>query len=391
MCYKKIIIFLIFILPIILISLAGCDSSEIDSTPTSLPTVTVTTSTSVPTPTPSATPTGTSPAPISTPTLTLTPSPTHAPIASRVIISRAPKLGETAELTSYLEIDSKTFNDSEDPKRELEGARIWTEFYWTDIHGSYSTAKQAVQVPESDALISGDLTWQGDATQIKDVTLHSTIQLPREGVWDIRVFFAGATVQPYGPFNHVKVAVTRDAAAIMGTLEFKSGPLAYLGGFPYGAAAGGEAVPNELRPVIMELDISKAPLMGEEAVVTCRIVSLHDVTDFSATIIFLKNGVQVPGENLMVQGSLGWTGDLKQGQPVEFSATITFHDEGSWEIIASGNSLDNEINHISGSGDILGMTIQNNLSFFGFMEHPTPTPTEPTRYPTPTATAVLQR
>jgi hypothetical protein len=299
----------------------------------------------------------------------------NQPIRSHLSISSAPKLGETAELSFMSNVDASLLRDYDQDKLDnLANAQARVEFYWTDIHGSYSEAKHSVQVPASEILGDRYLNWAGNALQSKDIALKNTIQFPREGIWDIRGFFSGMSGSTQYPVDHVKIAVTRDAAAIMGTPEFKSCPLAYLGGFPYGAAAGGEAVPNELRPVIMELNISKAPLVGEEAVVTCRIDSLHDVTDFSAQVIFwLKNEksfLKIPVEQVLVDGDLGWTGDLKQGQPVEFSATVKLPEYGYWDIYAYGNSLENESNHMDGHADNIYMTVGNELSYFSSETRP---------------------
>ena len=361
MSYKKTALLFLFVLPIILIYLPGCESTE--TSPTEV--------TSTPTESPSST---------LSPTPDMSPQPTKDYLGRSLTINPPPKLGQTAELTFTLgTINPYDFSN----RQSLVNARAWVEFYWTNTQGSYSEAKQSVPVPLNEVLVGGNLIWEGNALTTSTIKLNSTIQLPREGVWKIMGFFSGEGWGKPADYR-LEVAVTKDAAAIMSAPDFKSGPLAYLGYVAYGEGSG-KTMDEVTAPFIVELDISKAPRMGEEVVVTCHINSLHDVPDFSAEIVFFKHGIQISREALQVQGSLEWAGDLKQGQPVEFSASIKFPEEGEWEIRAGGNSLENEKNHRDGSADILQITVGNDLSFFGFRhDHEKPSTGTGTQYPTVT-------
>jgi len=370
--YKKIAILLLCILPIILLSLPGCESTEIS-----------------PTPTISASPTETTPTPTESPNITPSPTPDMSPQPTKDYLGRSltinppPKLGQTAELTFTLgTINPYDFSN----RQSLVNARAWVEFYWTNTQGSYSEAKKSVPVPLSEVLVSGNLSWEGNALTTSSITLHSTIQLPREGVWKIMGFFSGEGWSKPADYR-IMVAVTKDAAAIMGATDFKSSPVAYLGNFSYGLI-GTRTLDEITAPVIVELDISKAPRVGEEAILNCRITSLHDVPDFSAKVNFFKDGIKTSGDNLLVQGSLEWFGDLKHGQPVELSASIKFPEEGNWEIRGGGNSLENEANHRGGYADILQITIEDDLSFFGF-RHDHEKPSTISGAPYVTATPIM--
>ena len=195
--YKKIAILFLFILPSILLSLPGCDSSKTHSRPTAGTLIEAS-----PTPSESASPAETSPTPtpVLTPTVapsTSTPTPIgdNVDIAFQVAVSPAPKLGETAELVfSVLFPPNPIFHRIPD-ERSLVHSRAWVEFYWTNTQGSYSEAKKAVPVPLSEVLVSGDLSWEGNAGGMVGtggtINLLSKVQLPREGVWKIKGFFSG--------------------------------------------------------------------------------------------------------------------------------------------------------------------------------------------------------
>lgn len=293
---------LLLVLAIILLLIPSCNGTETDSPPTS-------------------------------------PGEPAGPYEIILSLSPLPKLGETAELIFITKI-----NFLPGPEY-LANARAWVEFSYANTKGSYSEAKYAVPVPLDEVLVDGELTWEGNAIGIMPLELTGTIQLPREGVWKITGYFSGEDWEK--PFKKERrIAVTEDAAAIIGTEDFKSGPLGYLDNFNYGH--GVKRVPDErFDPVILELDISKVPRVGEEVILTCRILSMIDAPDYSVQISFTRrledNSIlKIPGDSLLVDGNLKWEGDLKKDEPVEFSASIKFPEDGDWEIMALGDCPTND-------------------------------------------------
>jgi hypothetical protein len=293
-------------------------------------------------------------------------------------LSNPPKIGETAELefTAYLEYFTWVFykNNAQDSAK----IHMWIEFTWANTKGSYSEAKYAVQVPREDVRVNGDMNWVGNAFQENhNVKLHSTIKLPREGVWEITGYLTGEGKDPsafYGtkeePFTEkIRLAVAQNSAAVWGSNEMYFSPLAHLMNFDYGQMSK-RILSESQNPVIQELDISRTPRTGEEAVLTCYIYSLAENQDFSTQITFRKrtdgdNTERIPGDILLVAGTLIWKGDLKKDEPAQFSATIKFPKEGDWQIHADGNYPKSSK---LGFYDDIRMKITNNRGSFGWGE-----------------------
>jgi hypothetical protein len=261
-------------------------------------------------------------------------------------------------------------------------ARAWVEFRYANIKSSYSEAKYAVSVSQEEVLVSGDLTWEGNPLDIGDnLELRGEIKLPREGIWEITGYIeaegSGSSIIDKLFQEQIRVAVTKDAAAVMGTREFISGPLAYLDNFSYGRVSGRMVPDEQFRPTILEIDISRVPGIGEEALVSCTIRSLYDVSDYTAEFSFIRRTdenpyLKVPGDSLLVSGNLKWEGDLKPDEPAEFSATIRLPEGGDWRIQVLGDNPRNPGNLI---GDGLNMNISGNIRSFGWEERPSRTRT----------------
>ena len=247
----------------------------------------------------------------------------------------------------------------------LENSRIDLEFYWTNIHGSYSEAKRAELIPIEEVLVSGETTWEGNTSTNPSITLHSQIKLPREGIWKIKAAFS--TYEEVQLTEKLKVAVAEGTSGIMNTKEFSSNPLAYLANFSYGEVS--EHYLDELHPVFIDLDISKAPRVGEEVVLTYRIESLDEVADFSTQFVVYKRTEgnaeeRIPGDSIITAGSPAWTGDLVPGEPIIVTSTITFPEEGDWKI---GVRRDQGIYF-----DYIWINVTNTRGSFGWEERKPP-------------------
>ena len=284
-------------------------------------------------------------------------------------LSHIPKTDETAELTFSIALNFYTqFNEI---NRSEARVQAWIEFTYANIYGSYQEAKYAVQVPLEEVLVSGELSWEGNPFDYQDsvLPLVGTIHLPREGIWEIKAYLKGEGFDNHYMLETFKdstrIAVTKDAAAVIGSIENDLGPLFYLSKFPYGKPY--RPIPDELlRPVIVELDISRAPLVNEEAVLNCYVTSLYNVSDFDINITFRirqdgNKTDKVSGEHILINGDLSWSGKLSKDFPTQFSSTIKFPWKGDWWIHVQGNYPTSE--H-AGFADDIRIHVTSDLSYF---------------------------
>lgn len=99
-------------------------------------------------------------------------------------------MGETAELTFTVRIQTLDIGTLGVSESSLKKSRAWVDFYRTNIQGSYSEAKHTVLIPLKEVVVSGETTWEGNAL-FGYIELHSRIQLPQEGLWKIEGCFSG--------------------------------------------------------------------------------------------------------------------------------------------------------------------------------------------------------
>ena len=301
------------------------------------------------------------------------------PIEIDLSLSRPPRMGETAELDFSVLIRNAAYYDI-DPQ-SLENARAWVEFSYADTKGSYSEARRAVPVPLDEALVSGELYWEGNAVENEKIELHGTVQLPREGVWIITGYFSvEGWERPME--NCVSVAVTENVAEFMGYYfgspkyilarifnYFTGRSLNYLNYLPYGRGSQ-RTLDEKFSPTVLELDIHKIPEAGEEVRISCRIKSLVNVIDYSAEIKFgrrLSDGsiVEIPADTLLVDGDLEWAGYLRKGRPVEFSADVIFPENGDWRVQVFGRHPEKPRLLMT---DTMKMHIHGNKGYYGWSE-----------------------
>ena len=301
------------------------------------------------------------------------PAPTDLPYRtdSTLTLSSVPKLGETVDLTFTIKVVRS--DDRYQPSAGLARSKAWVDFYWTNTKGSYSEAYSSVQIPAEQAIVSGEFPWNGSYQG--GLTLHGKIKPPREGIWNIVGNFKGEGWLA-GAGAEIRLAVADGAAAIMGTEDFKTGPLAYLGNLTY---EGGVSPPVfSPDPVSLGLDISKAPRPGEEVTLSCRIASAIDVPDLSIQWYFLRrlgdNTQEIPAAELVSSVDLSWKTDVKKGEAVVFSTTIKFPTEGDWEVAAAAKS---GTRILSSSEHRMRISITSTRSYFGWVERSAPRITIP--------------
>jgi hypothetical protein len=291
-----------------------------------------------------------------------TPSATTTPgrIDRGLTLSQPPVLGKTVDFTFI--VDVVELYEKSYPKEGLARSKAWIDFYWTNIHGSFSEAYSPVQIPSEEVVIGGDLPWEGSYTD--KLTLHGKIKLNREGIWSIRARFTGEGWS-HATGAEIEVAVADGTAAIMGTEDFNNGPLAYLRANSYAGGVVGPTKPGGTYSVSLGLDISKPPRPGEEVTLSCRITSVIDIRDVSIVWSFYKGKDKIPETEILSSEDLNWKTDIKKDVPVVFSTTIKLPSEGNWDIAAVGKE---GTKYLTGSGHRLKITITSTRSYFGWIQ-----------------------
>jgi hypothetical protein len=295
------------------------------------------------------------------------------PIYFNVELSPLPLPGETADWLFRIEVKELSLFERVrgffGPAEGLVNSRAWFTVRWAGINVSYSEARSYQEVPLEEVVISGNTSWEGDATVNRIIELRSTIRLPREGFWIFEGCFTGENwVNTLTPAKYIAVA---DGISMnsWGHNVFQNTPVAYLGLFDYGTS--GHIPPTEKYPVCLELDISKPPLSGEEVVITSRVSSPYiDVEDCTGYYKFYKREKdntypRIPGSDLLVSGDLEWTLDVIKDEIRESSAVIKFPEPGEWEIRVSGSYPARPMS-MGGFYDEIKFTITKDKAYYGW-------------------------
>jgi len=243
-------------------------------------------------------------------------------------LSKAPKVGETAELTM-------TVTTRPDPRIGLGHGRAWLAFSRVDTSGSYRNYKESIRgvniSPEA-VLTRGNVNWEGRATTDAPLVFQTTVRFPEAGIWEVTGYFQ-RDGRSHPTFGSIKLAVESDRAGIYGSEAYLTGELEWMKDY-----SRGRAVPKNV-PITASLDLTSPPRLGEHAELTWSIVSAKDIENAGVNIEFklMEQGTplanKIKGNETLVAGDLSWQGSLEEGVPVSSSATIKFPQEGDWEIV----------------------------------------------------------
>lgn len=125
---------------------------------------------------------------------------------------------------------------------------------------------------------------------------------------------------------------------------------------PQPAADGPAAAPSTPLDVRLHMDV--APKRGAQAEVTLELRSAADAPQTTARI-------ELPAGARLVSGPLEWSGDLKAGDQVSFSATIVIEQAGQHTI--QGRALSTLSPDMTwGDLDAIHLTVAEDSGNFGF-------------------------
>jgi hypothetical protein len=252
------------------------------------------------------------------------PSDASTPITVKLIMSKAPRLNEEAELT----------------------------FIISSISDAPAT-KATIILPEGTDLISGDLEWSGALKAKEPHTMKAMIKFITEGDKTIaaKALYDLGNGDIWGDAAYLYLNSTADAGRVgfqakptpgSSGVEKKGTSPAITPASPPAEIEGPiESKPSEAStPITVKLIISKAPRLNEEAELTFIISSMSDAPATKATIV-------LPEGTDLISGDLEWSGALKAKEPYTMKAMIKFVTEGDKTIEAKAL-------YDLGNGDIWG-------------------------------------
>ncbi len=291
-------------------------------------------------------------------------------ISRNIKFSDIPELGKPIEMTFIFTVNEPV-GDVLNPQSDF---KAWLKFYRTKFDGSHIEAKQRIAIPTEEVVLSGSTTWQGSLSEDDTVQMKCTVRFPAEGIWDVigsvreeREDEKGHTLT-----ENVRLAITEEASGIFGDESLSEAGLDYLKNADYGHS--GRIHPNEVRPVAIELNMPKPPLVNEEVEVTCTIESIEDYENYYVELgKFLfraspeRNEV-VPVDDIVISGTTSWGGNLKNGCFEEFSFNIRFPKAGDWLVAVSGESPEDKTR--SHNSDSIRLNVTDQRSSYGWEDFP---------------------
>lgn len=261
-------------------------------------------------------------------------------------LEKAPRLNEPVKLMC-----------TRSARWDIPNEKINVEFQWIE-----PKRDRVVEVPLEDVLVQGDFNWEAAVTKSVPIEFSAIIKFPHEGKWRIRAVSAS----PGWESDVISLYVTED----FGTFDLPKDYRPNTGPVPY--------VPSEEFPMTVQVDISKAPRLDEAVELTWTIKSIRDMAEVNGWVNFRRmegtEEVEVPAEDILVEGDLNWEGSLKKDIPIQLSAIIRFPEEGDWRIQARARAPEQE----GGCADSLFLNVGVEEGRWGWVE-----PHEKTRPPQP--------
>ncbi len=266
-------------------------------------------------------------------------------VYSKLDISRAPAVGEPADINYALKQIS--------PIRKSI-TRVWLEFECYDPGKYYPLgegqntkdmllrklsqldpddsfyfiiAQAAKLQPKSNVegksvVVSGNTNWEG--TQLKtgdQIELNLQVVFPQEGKWIVNALSQNEDGAIY--IDSVLYLVVNQDYGTIGWPVYFEGPAGFIGSTT--------EVPVGIIPNVIH-----APLVGETLPFNTIIQSTKDINQAEISINFQKmdgyKQIQVDPSEIITQGGNKWKGKLKEGISEQFTCVLNFPSEGDWVI-----------------------------------------------------------
>ena len=255
-------------------------------------------------------------------------------------LEKAPRLNEPVKLTCIRRTEARDAGNHE--KIELNIHRLDLKTY------------SVTDVLLEKVLVGTSLNWEGDMTG-EPMEFSATIKFPYEGCWSIS---ARSTYNPRD-MDSVVVQVTENESMFGCQKDYR----------PSGSRSFPTA-PSQGWPLAVDLDIPKPPPLDEPVQLTWALNSFRDIDGVISEVQFYRmegaDWVRMPAEDILLEGDLTWEGSLKKDNPLNFSATVKFPQEGDWGISAIADSYAESTPINASSG--LYLHIEKDKSRWGWAE-----------------------
>ncbi len=168
-------------------------------------------------------------------------------------------------------------------------------------------------LPEGIELVQGDLYWEGDIKKGDLVEILIMVKSIQEGQWEILAYvesvYSSRRKEHYPYYLYFLSA--KDSGQVSRTR------------FYYERTYG-----KILEELIVDLALKSTPTpdVGEEVVLTFAVIASEDTPTVRVVIV-------LPEEFILIDGTLEWTGDLKEAQEETFQITIKTTERGRFEIL----------------------------------------------------------
>ena len=289
---------------------------------------------------------------VSSPACTKSSGAPSNPVNLDLTLSKAPKLGESAELTCTVTLKTG------DPADNLE---------------------IEITLPEGIERVSGDLSWTGDVpeggTRKKEnwgnktplkVEINAVVKAVKAGDWviDAQAGYSPGEASWHGGIDHIYLQVAADSAQMSKTPFPK-----YT--YPPNVPAP-EQLPEPQTPLLIQLSLSQhqqPPLLGQASEITW-LLRARPNPEFSGntteTTTAVTVEIELPQGLEFGGGKQTWSGELPVNEEsnVEISSVITAVKTGYWYVWAHITQYDLQGKIVESWQSIFGIDIAENTSKF---------------------------
>jgi hypothetical protein len=180
-------------------------------------------------------------------------------------------------------------------------------------------------LPEGIEIVEGNKTWKGDILSNETARITITVRPIQEGELFIQAYVKGLLAGEYEKdFKYYLYFLTAKNSGKVSRTRF----------YPQSVESKGIKMVTVL---VLKIDLFLN--VGEEAVLTCKILASEDTENVRVVI-------ELPEEFIILDGPLEWTGDLEKEKEVIFHIRFIPTEAGKFEILGHLSCDKEEYTHV---------------------------------------------